>query len=81
MSLNQFTQEVRARLACSTAAIMAMPQLLDAIETEVAATFAEHPTLPQTEQARRILWALALPKFSGADRTGSQETENQKKTA
>jgi len=56
--------ELRNRLACSTASILAMSPLLEAIDAEVALTFQEHPTLPQTEQARRILWALVFPKFS-----------------
>ena len=59
-----FPPDVRTRLACSTAAILGMPELLEAIDGEVALTFAEHPTLPKTEQSRRILWALVLPKFS-----------------
>ena len=51
-------------MARSAAAMLSMAPLLEAIDAEVAATFSDHPTLPQTEQARRILWALALPQFS-----------------
>ena len=58
------TPETRARIARSTAAMLAMPQLLDAITAEVEATFNEHPALPPTEQARRIVWSIALTQLS-----------------
>jgi len=62
----------RSRLARSTAAMLAMPQLIAVVSAEVDATFAENPALPPTEEARRIVWALALPQLS-------QATETEKK--
>lgn len=67
------TPETRQRLARSTAAMMAMPQLMEAIAAEVDATFRENPILPQTEQARRILWALAIPQLSQCAETPEQK--------
>ncbi len=58
------TPETRARIARSTAAMLAMPQLLAVVSAEVDATFSENPALPPTEQARRIVWAMALPQLS-----------------
>lgn len=58
------TPETRARIAQSTAAMLVMPQLLAAVSAEVDATFNENPALPPTEQARRIVWAIALTQIS-----------------
>jgi len=59
--------DTRSRIARSTAAMLAMPQLLAAVTAEVDATFAENPALPPTEQARCIVWALALPMLAAAE--------------
>lgn len=56
--------ETRQRFARSAAALLAMPAICAAIDAEVEATFAEHPALPATEQARRVLWGLAFPQLS-----------------
>lgn len=59
--------EHRSRFARSAAALLGMPQLCAVVSTEVEATFAENPMLPRTEEARRVLWGLALPHlFNGA---------------
>lgn len=63
----------RARIARSTAALLAMPELLALVDAEVAATFSEHPALPPTEQARRILWALALTQLNQAAENTDQK--------
>ncbi len=58
--------ETRSRFARSAGALLGMPAILAAVDAEVAATFAEHPALPQTEQSRRVLWGLAFPQLSAA---------------
>lgn len=70
--------ETRKRFAISTAAMLAMPQLCEAICAEVEAVFSEHPTLPPTEQARRVLWGLALPHISQAASKATHSPEQQK---
>jgi hypothetical protein len=66
MSTALLPADQRARFARSAGAMLAMPALIAAVDAEVEATFTEHPALPRTEPARRILWGLALPKLSQA---------------
>lgn len=56
--------DTRRRIAFSVATMLAMPELLAAVEAEVAAVFQENPALPMTEQSRRLVWAMALPQLS-----------------
>ena len=58
------TPETRSRIARSTAAMLAMPELLAAVTAEADAVFSENPALPPTEESRRIVWAMALPQLA-----------------
>lgn len=58
--------ELRIRFARSAGVLLAMPAICAAVDAEVEATFAEHPALPRSEAARRVLWGLALPQLSQA---------------
>lgn len=73
--------DTRSRFARSTAALMAMPELVAAVEAEVEATFAEQPMLPRTAQARCILWGLALPQLSQTARAANSTQKTQTKKA
>lgn len=74
----------RSRFARSAGALLAMPAICAAVEAEVEATFAEHPALPQTAQARCVLWGLAFPHLSQSALTSSAaqtQTQTQQKHA
>lgn len=79
--MSLLSPDTRQRFAVSAAALMAMPELYEAISAEVEATFAEHATLPRTEQARRILWGLAPPHISQAASAADSTPERRTKKA